>query len=70
MVARKRVKVVPQNVGFYISMADYTAHAYRATESVVWYVRTHAGQWFANGTLVTESKLPSDLVQLRPVAEE
>lgn len=66
MPPRKKVDV-PQNVGFYISLADFTENAYRSTESVVWYVRTHIGQWYANGSIVPETKLPADLMQMRPV---
>lgn len=66
MPARKR-PAPPQNVGFYFSMSDYQLNAYRATEKVTVYIRTHIGQWYANGELVKEAALPDDLWQLRPV---
>lgn len=66
MVTSKK-KTIPQEVGFYLSMEDYRTNAYRSTESVVVYVRTHIGQWYANGTIVPESKLPGDLLLMRPV---
>lgn len=56
----------PTAVGFYISLEDYSLNAYRSTESVVVYVRNHVGQWYAGGSVVAESKLPDDLLQLRP----
>lgn len=68
MPPRKKV-AAPQNVGFYLSMADYQENAYRSTESVVIYVRTHIGQWYANGTLIPEAKLPADLWQMRLVQQ-
>ncbi len=48
-------------------MADYQENAYRSTESVVIYTRTHIGQWYASGVLVPEAKLPADLWQMRPI---
>lgn len=57
----------PQGVGFYVSISDYGRFAYQSTETVVVYVRNHIGQWYASGVLVSEVKLPPDLIQLRPV---
>lgn len=66
MPPRKKI-LAPQNVGFYISLADFSENAYRSTESCVVYVRNHIGQWYAGGDLVAEAKLPADLIQMRPV---
>lgn len=66
MPPRKKV-LAPQNVGFYISLADFSKNSYRSLENCVVYVRNHIGQWFASGTLVSEDRLPADLVQLGPV---
>ncbi|URP22307.1 hypothetical protein SEA_BIG4_274 [Microbacterium phage Big4] len=65
MPPRKKV-TAPQEVGFYMSISEYQAKAYSSTESISIYVRTHIGQWYSNGVLVSESALPADLWRLRP----
>lgn len=65
MPPRKKI-TAPQDVGFYMSISEYQANAYRSTESIRIYTRNHIGQWYSNGELIPETTLPADLWKLRP----